>query len=313
MTAGPSIDSSSSACIATSDIRLSDHEKYSAPKPSVLLIWIMVRTLVRSHRAMSASHRRHAPASAPACGRSCRVNDQDDHAPAPPPIRRPRARSTGPEAPASASSIIARAWLEWSQADLSRAAGMALSSIKAIESCSSSPRRETLEAIAATFEAAGIDFCPPSGVRLKTDVVTVHQGRDAAAELMNSILRHAPNDPSQELCIIGLDEHLAAELDGPDVHPTLRARLAQAGVRERILISQGVKEFLREETSYRWMSRDGFCRNAPFSSTATRSPCSPARARPSSSTPSRWPSICAPCSACCGPAPIRPGTSRRSR
>lgn len=158
----------------------------------------------------------------------------------------------------------ARALLEWSQADLARAAGMALSSIKAIESCSSTPRRESLEAIAATFEAAGIDFCPPSGVRLKTDVVTVHQGRDAAAELMNSILRHAPNDPAQELCIIGLDEQLAAELDGPDVHPTLRARLGQAGVRERILISEGVKEFLREETSYRWMPRDGFCRNAPI-------------------------------------------------
>jgi transcriptional regulator with XRE-family HTH domain len=158
----------------------------------------------------------------------------------------------------------ARALLEWSQADLARAAGMAVSSIKAIESCASTPRRETLEAIAATFEAAGVDFCPPSGVRLKSDVVTVHQGRDAATELMNSILRHAPNDPSQEVCIIGLDEQLAAELDGPDVHPNLRARLGQAGVRERVLIAEGVKEFLRDEASYRWMPRDGFCRNAPI-------------------------------------------------
>lgn len=158
----------------------------------------------------------------------------------------------------------ARALLEWSQTDLARAAGMALSSIKAIESCASTPRRETLEAIAATFEAAGIDFCPPSGVRMKTDVVTVHQGRSAATELLNSILRHAPNDPSQELCIIGLDEQQAAELDGPDIHLTLSARLGQAGVRERILIADGVKEFLREQTSYRWMPRDAFCRNAPI-------------------------------------------------
>lgn len=158
----------------------------------------------------------------------------------------------------------ARALLEWSQADLARAAGMAVSSIKAIENCASTPRRETLEAIAATFEAAGVDFCPPSGVRLKSDVVTVHQGRDAATELMNSILRHAPNDPSQEVCIIGLDEQLAAELDGPDVHPNLRSRLGQVGVRERVLIAEGVKEFLRDEASYRWMPRDGFCRNAPI-------------------------------------------------
>lgn len=158
----------------------------------------------------------------------------------------------------------ARALLEWSQTELARATGMALSSIKAIECGASTPRRETLEAIEATFEAAGVDFCPPSGVRLKTDVVTVHQGRDAATALMSSIMRHAPNDPSQEVCIIGLDEQLAAELDGPDVHPNLRARLAHAGVRERILIAEGVKDFLRDEASYRWMPREGFCSNAPI-------------------------------------------------
>lgn len=158
----------------------------------------------------------------------------------------------------------ARALLEWSQADLARATGMAVSSIKAIESCASTPRRETLEAIAAAFEAGGIDFCPPSGVRMKSDVVTVHQGRDAAIELVNSILRHAPGDPSQELCIIGLDEKLAREVDGPDMHLSLSARLGQVGVRERILIAEGVKEFQRDERCYRWMPRDGFCRQAPI-------------------------------------------------
>lgn len=158
----------------------------------------------------------------------------------------------------------ARALLEWSQADLARATGMAVSSIKAIESCSSTPRRETLEVIAATFEAAGIDFCPPSGVRLKTDVVTVHQGRSAATELLNSILRHAPNDPARDVCIIGLDERLASEVDGPEMQQALSARLRQSGVRERILISEGVKDFLRDEASYRWMPREGFCRNAPI-------------------------------------------------
>lgn len=158
----------------------------------------------------------------------------------------------------------ARALLDWSQADLARAAGMATSSIKAIENSHSTPRRETLEVIAATFEAAGIDFCPPSGVRMKSDVVTVHQGRDAVTELLGSILRHAPNDPSRELCIIGLDEHHAREIDGADMHASLSARLGQAGVRERILIAEGVKEFLRDEACYRWMPRDGFCRQAPI-------------------------------------------------
>lgn len=158
----------------------------------------------------------------------------------------------------------ARALLEWSQTDLARAAGMATSSIKAIENSHSTPKRETLEAIAATFEAAGVDFCPPSGVRLKSDVVTVHQGRSAATELLNSIMRHAPNDPAREVCIIGLDEQLTAEVDGPEMQQALSARLRQGGVRERILIGEGVKEFLREESCYRWMPREGFCRQAPI-------------------------------------------------
>jgi len=158
----------------------------------------------------------------------------------------------------------ARALLEWSQADLARAAGMAHSSIKAIENSHSTPRRETLEAIAATFEAAGIEFCPPSGVRMKNDVVTVHQGRDATTALLESILRHAPADPTGEVCIIGLDEKLAREVDGADLLAAHSARLRANGVRERILISEGVNEFLRDETCYRWMPRNGFCPQAPI-------------------------------------------------
>lgn len=158
----------------------------------------------------------------------------------------------------------ARALLQWSQPDLAAAAGIAVSSVKAMENGTSTPRRETLEAIAAAFDAAGIDFCPPSGVRLKTDVVTVHQGRNAATELVNSILRYAPNAPSQEVCIIGLDEKLAREIDGQDMHRALSSRLGQAGVRERILIAEGVTEFERDEACYRWLPRDGFCRNAPI-------------------------------------------------
>ena len=158
----------------------------------------------------------------------------------------------------------ARALLEWSQADLARATGMAHSSIKAIEYSHSTPRRETLESIAATFEAAGIEFCPPSGVRMKNDVVTVHQGRDATTALLNSILRHAPTDPSREVCIIGLDEKLAREMDGSELLEAHSVQLRESGIRERILISEGVTQFLGHETSYRWMPHDGFCRQAPI-------------------------------------------------
>lgn len=71
----------------------------------------------------------------------------------------------------------ARALLDWSQADLAQAVGMAASTIKAIEAKRATPRRDTFELIAATLEDNGVELMPGSGVRLKSRFVTVHQGR----------------------------------------------------------------------------------------------------------------------------------------
>ncbi|MFX8860266.1 helix-turn-helix transcriptional regulator, partial [Acinetobacter baumannii] len=54
----------------------------------------------------------------------------------------------------------ARALLNWSQADLARASSMATSSIKNVESESSSARRETIAQIRDTFTLNGVEFLP---------------------------------------------------------------------------------------------------------------------------------------------------------
>lgn len=158
----------------------------------------------------------------------------------------------------------ARALLNWSQVDLARAAGMATSSIKNIEGGAASPRPETLEHITQALACNGVDFTPGSGVRLKSDLVSVHDGREATRALLDSIWTTAPSSEDKEVCIIGLDEGFSTETDGEVLIRQHIDRLTRAGVRERILIREGDTRFLNTPESYRWLPEPYFVRSAPI-------------------------------------------------
>ena len=73
--------------------------------------------------------------------------------------------------------------------------------------------------------------------------------------------------PSPECCprstgnTVRLQTETLSAITGTRTHG---AQLRESGIRERILISEGVTQFLGHETSYRWMPHDGFCRQAPI-------------------------------------------------
>jgi transcriptional regulator with XRE-family HTH domain len=158
----------------------------------------------------------------------------------------------------------ARALLNWSQADLARAAEMATSSIKKIESESSSARKETLAHIHNAFDLNGIEFMAGTGVRLKNDIVAVYDGKRATPALLDNIYTHVQSGPEREVCIIGLDEEFSVETDGAQVLANHIERLNKAGIRERILICEGDTRFLNAPECYRWLPRQYFTRNAPI-------------------------------------------------
>lgn len=158
----------------------------------------------------------------------------------------------------------ARALLNWSQADLAKAAGMATSSIKNIESESSSARKESLDQVFEAFDLNGVEFTPCTGVRLKNEMITVHDGKRASTNLLDDIYLHAQASSEREVCIIGLDEKLSSELEGPQLISAHIERLGRAGVTERILVCEGQTRFLDTPLSYRWMPRKYFSRNAPI-------------------------------------------------
>lgn len=158
----------------------------------------------------------------------------------------------------------ARALLNWSQADLARASQMATSSIKNIESESASARKETLLQIYDAFDLNGVEFLAGTGVRLKNDIVAVHDGKRATTALLDSIYAHVQASPDREVCIIGLDETFSVETDGAQVLANHIERLTKAGISERILICEGDTRFLNAPECYRWLPRQYFTRNAPM-------------------------------------------------
>ena len=158
----------------------------------------------------------------------------------------------------------ARALLNWSQADLARASDMATSSIKNIESESSSARKETIAQIHDAFDLNGIEFLPGTGVRFKNEVVAVHDGKRATAELLDNIYAHVQAAPHREVCVIGLDETFTIETDGAALLQTHTERLTKAGIRQRILIRQGDTRILNAPECYHWLPTQHFTHKAPI-------------------------------------------------
>lgn len=158
----------------------------------------------------------------------------------------------------------ARALLNWSQPDLARAAGLATSSIKNIESETGIARKETLEQILDAFDRNGIEFTPGSGVRLKNHIITVHDDRRATTELLDDIFRHALASREREVLILGLDEGFSIDTDGKLLLEAHVARLTDAGIRERILVCEGDTRYLNTPDSYRWLPQAYFTHHAPI-------------------------------------------------
>lgn len=158
----------------------------------------------------------------------------------------------------------ARALLNWSQVDLARAADIATSSIKNVENETATARKETIAQIAEAFDLNGIEFTPGNGVRFKSEIVAVYDGKRATGALLDSIQKHAPASPDREVCILGLDETFSLEVDGDACLRAHIDRLAKAGVKERILICEGDTRFLNDPDCYRWLPRAYFTRSAPI-------------------------------------------------
>lgn len=69
----------------------------------------------------------------------------------------------------------ARGLLDWSREALATACGVSMPALSKIETSKSNPHPETLAKVQAALEQAGCLFTDNSGVKLKSDIVTVYE------------------------------------------------------------------------------------------------------------------------------------------
>jgi transcriptional regulator with XRE-family HTH domain len=81
----------------------------------------------------------------------------------------------------------ARAYLDWSQEDLARASGLAVSTIRNLET-GYIPRGKTTKIIRQAIENAGLEFIEPEGFRRRTDEVNILEGLDSCDALFEDMI-----------------------------------------------------------------------------------------------------------------------------
>ncbi len=148
----------------------------------------------------------------------------------------------------------ARALLDWTQAQLARAAGMHLNVINNIERGTTNPRQGTLEKIQATLEGQGIVFLGTRGVELRRDSVTLIklEGDDFLRQLTADILAAAPG--TEVLSILADIRNFAAH--DPDANKAFYAEKDASQIRERLITRDMPGFYPRHSESYRVVSPD---------------------------------------------------------
>jgi transcriptional regulator with XRE-family HTH domain len=87
----------------------------------------------------------------------------------------------------------ARALLDWTREDLSRASDISLNALSQIESETRAARSVSLDKIRLALESAGVVFTDNAGVKLRSDLVTVFEGRDGFHHFMDDVYLMASN------------------------------------------------------------------------------------------------------------------------
>ncbi len=159
----------------------------------------------------------------------------------------------------------ARGLLNWSQNDLSERTGISGTSIGAIESGATTPRKSSLEKIRQTFENSGIEFMPNQGLRMRSGEVKIFSGREGFWEFYQDIFETVSANPG-EVVVSNADERKFEKWLGADNLKIHIDRVKEIkDWKYRILVKEGDNYYLATSDfgEYRWMP-EGFFSSVPF-------------------------------------------------
>ncbi len=107
----------------------------------------------------------------------------------------------------------ARALLDWNRDQLAAASGVSVPALAKIEGEKSSPHAETLMKVQSALEQAGIVFGDSSGVKKKSEIVTVYEGRDGYQAYCDDMYMTAVKHGGEFLIGGGLQQDFYEALD----------------------------------------------------------------------------------------------------
>lgn len=155
----------------------------------------------------------------------------------------------------------ARAMLDWSQKVLAERCGdVSEPTIKLIESGKVNSTDATLTAIRRTLEAEGIEFTTQNGIRMRDDLLTVLEARDAQDNVYVRLLDdiyHTVNGRYGEVLFSFVDQSLS-----PQEVVDRQLLIRRAGTGMRFLVRNG-DTFLRYPLDeYRYLPKGSYLNNS---------------------------------------------------
>jgi transcriptional regulator with XRE-family HTH domain len=146
----------------------------------------------------------------------------------------------------------ARAFLDWSTADLAKQTGLTANGINKIERGRVAPQEETLRRIEKAFDNAGLAFLPFSGIKRKEQIIEVWTGEEAGARLFEDIYA-TMRDEGGEVLVSGVDESRSTGHVGHAYVKKHIEKLLACGVHEKLLAREGDMTFVGPLASYHWI------------------------------------------------------------
>lgn len=144
----------------------------------------------------------------------------------------------------------ARGLLDWTRADLAKAANVSPETVKNIEHGTFRPQESTTDSIIKAFAAYDVEFTESEGVRRRSDIVTVLTGDDCYLRTLLHI-EHVMRDAPGEILFMYLDRTLVG-VETLEVEQRLR----QNGCSFRSLVTDTVTSAKNAGDEYRCISSE---------------------------------------------------------
>ncbi len=157
----------------------------------------------------------------------------------------------------------ARALLNWSQDDLANASGIARSSIKNIENDITTARKDTIHDIQAALENSGIEFLANSGVRIKSETITILRDDNALRVFFDDIYNTIQNSITTDILISGVEEKAYDDFDKDLVDGHLQRMEKLGDVKQKVICKKGDTNFTVPYAKYKWIDKEMF-EGVPF-------------------------------------------------